>query len=66
MRGWPRKGLEVRRSEKPTATGTEEAGRAMMEGEAVFEIFNTKVREFEVQSLDLSVMYMACATDVPM
>lgn len=56
----------MRRSEKPTATGTEDAGRAMMEGEAVFEIFNTRVREFEVQSLDLSVMYMACATDVPM
>ena len=66
MRGWPGTGLEVRRSEKPTATGTEDAGRAMMEGEAVFEILNTRVRKFKVQSLDLSVMYMACATDVPM
>ena len=45
---------------------TEDAGRAMMEGEAVFEILNTRVRKFKVQSLDLSVLYMACATDVPM
>ena len=62
-RGWPGKGLEVRRGEAPTATGTEDAGRVMMEGAASVEILDTRPREFKVQSLHLSVTYMACATD---
>ena len=53
----------MRRGEAPTATGTEDAGRVMMEGAASVEILDTRPREFKVQSLHLSVTYMACATD---